>query len=593
MHVQGVPVGDRAFVGAEVGRLVLRAEKKVRLVRDVLACTEYRHHLHTANVYCFAPLLDYLLRCCFPDDVRQPLVRFDSVLKSTAQLALGLQLDDPLVLERSWLPPRRGGLLLRQRGGPEAFLPEAAFWGGAAQALPLFADCRGDGGELVRAGFLPELEGVVGVGSFAGACAAPWRRSLQAGGGLGAALRAAWVRLQQQAHVAEVDEYAGVLAAAAEAAPYTERHLQRVLTKEVEDYRQQRLQSRLDALHVHDRRRESFRAVKDGAPGAWVTAWPGAGCRLSNDQLSVWAAWYVGEGPSLLKPFLGRRLRKVGSPKVWGVVDEHGVGVTCSKVDAALKTCHDRVKFFLAAEARKARMGVVVVEVFGAFTRAFREADLRRADSFLGTRARDKHGIVPDLQLGVPFYDVKGIRSDSTHSNYNGAAVTGVAKKEERWRVEVQRRAVDLDAECFGVQPPAVGPWQRALQAAGGVRPLVFGQYGEFGSGLQTLLDELALAGAAEAAERYLLESSAAAAAVQKRLLRQRLVCCVAQAQADVLLSRLHLCLPGWRAAEGRRRRAEQQFDWQEAARARGLEWDARGSDSSDFDEPQGAHRHH
>ena len=107
------------------------------------------------------------------------------------------------------------------------------------------------------------------------------------------------------------------------------------------------------------------------------------------------------------------------------------------------------------------------------------------------------------------------------------------------------------------------------------------------------LLDELALAGAAEAAERYLLESSVAAAAVQKRLLRQRLVCCVAQAQADVLLSRLHLCLPGWRAAEGRRRRAEQQFEWQEAARARGLEWDARGTDSSDFDEPQGAHRHH
>ena len=65
------------------------------------------------------------------------------------------------------------------------------------------------------------------------------------------------------------------------------------------------------------------------------------------------------------------------------------------------------------------------------------------------------------------------------------------------------------------------------------------------------------------------------------------------KAQADVLLSRLHLCLPGWRAAEGRRRRAEQQFDWQEAARARGLEWDGRGTDSADFDEPQGAHRHH
>ena len=67
----------------------------------------------------------------------------------------------------------------------------------------------------------------------------------------------------------------------------------------------------------------------------------------------------------------------------------------------------------------------------------------------------------------------------------------------------------------------------------------------------------------------------------------------MAQAQADVLLSRLHLCLPGWRAAAGRRRRAEQQFDWQEAARARGLAWDGRGTDSADFDEPQGAHRHH
>ena len=45
--------------------------------------------------------------------------------------------------------------------------------------------------------------------------------------------------------------------------------------------------------------------------------------------------------------------------------------------------------------------------------------------------------------------------------------------------------------------------------------------------------------------------------------------------------------------AEGRRRSAEQRFAWQEAARARGLAWDERGADSSDFDEPQGAHRHH
>ena len=95
--------------------------------------------------------------------------------------------------------------------------------------------------------------------------------------------------------------------------------------------------------------------------------------------------------------------------------------------------------------------------------------------------------------------------------------------------------------------------------------------------------------GAPQAAEHYLLEDSLAAVGVQKRLLRQKLVCCVAQAQADVLLKRLHYCLPGWGAAAERRRRAE-RGEWQEAARARGLAWDERGTDSSEFEEPRGAH---
>ena len=151
------------FVGGEVRRLVCVAEKKVSLVRDVLVHSPYRHHLHTANVYCFTPLLDHLLRCSFPDDVIGPFKRFDGVIKATAQLALGLQLDDPLLRERSWLPPRRGGLLLRERGGPRAFLPHVAFWGGAARALPSFVDLRNDAGALTQVGFLPELTAFVGA----------------------------------------------------------------------------------------------------------------------------------------------------------------------------------------------------------------------------------------------------------------------------------------------------------------------------------------------------------------------------------------------------------------------------------------------
>ena len=39
----------------------------------------------------------------------------------------------------------------------------------------------------------------------------------------------------------------------------------------------------------------------------------------------------------------------------------------------------------------------------------------------------------------------------------------------------------------------------------------------------------------------------------QKRLLRQRVNCCVARAQAGVLLRRLKFALPGWTEAESRR----------------------------------------
>ena len=124
----------------------------------------------------------------------EPLVRFDAVIKSTAQLALGLQLDDPLVVERSWLPPRRGGLLLRQRGGPEAFLPEAAFWGGAAQALPLFAGGGGGGAEAAAAPAARVLCGS-GAGRRAALAPTPLSPGLASGGGSsaegGAAVRLA------------------------------------------------------------------------------------------------------------------------------------------------------------------------------------------------------------------------------------------------------------------------------------------------------------------------------------------------------------------------------------------------------------------
>jgi hypothetical protein len=55
------------------------------------------------------------------------------------------------------------------------------------------------------------------------------------------------------------------------------------------------------------------------------------------------------------------------------------------------------------------------------------------------------------------------MRSDRSHSNYNGAqAVTGVEKTSDKRGIkipiEIQKQAVDLDEKMSGVTAPAVGP---------------------------------------------------------------------------------------------------------------------------------------
>ena len=153
-----------------------------------------------------------------------------------------------------------------------------------------------------------------------------------------------------------------------------------------------------------------------------------------------------------------------------------------------------------------------------------------------------------------------------SHSNYNGAQVTGVEKREIKTPMEIQKQAVDLDEKMSGVAAPAVGPWQRQLNELGGVKPLAFGQYGELGPGFEQLLDQLAEEGADEAAKRYLIPNRVVAKGVQLRLLRQRVVMTAQKAQADVLLHRLHYALPGWDAAAERR---DAQGEFRSAAQAR------------------------
>ena len=66
----------------------------------------------------------------------------------------------------------------------------------------------------------------------------------------------------------------------------------------------------------------------------------------------------------------------------------------------------------------------------GAKRRIYWKVDVQKLEDFLQTRAGEKQGIIPDLLFDdVEFFELKGIRSDGSHSNYNGAAVTGVEKR--------------------------------------------------------------------------------------------------------------------------------------------------------------------
>jgi hypothetical protein len=68
-------------------------------------------------------------------------VRFKHPHHGGAGARLGaVDLEGVARLQRARLPPEKTGLLLQQRGGLVAFLPHAAFWGGAARALPSFAN---------------------------------------------------------------------------------------------------------------------------------------------------------------------------------------------------------------------------------------------------------------------------------------------------------------------------------------------------------------------------------------------------------------------------------------------------------------------
>jgi hypothetical protein len=111
-------------------------------------------------------------------------------------------------------------------------------------------------------------------------------------------------------------------------------------------------------------------------------------------------------------------------------------------------------------------MHPVELEIFGVFTREMREDVAKRMEK--RHCKGETQGIIPDILIGTDLYELKGIRSDASHSNYNGAQVAGVEKREKKIPIEIAKQAVlGLDKGVFGIGEPTTGPWQRKLRTEG------------------------------------------------------------------------------------------------------------------------------
>jgi hypothetical protein len=94
------------------------------------------------------------------------------------------------------------------------------------------------------------------------------------------------------------------------------------------------------------------------------------------------------------------------------------------------------------------------------------------------------------LQIDDPHYELKGIRVDSSNTNYNGGLrstgfSTGVAKKELNIVKLMMEKTARLDRDTFAGVDGAHGPWQQRLAEIGGIKPLACGQFGEMVPGLE------------------------------------------------------------------------------------------------------------
>ena len=507
-------------------------------------------------------------------------------LVETSALASFDEDDTGRALRRFHLPAKYKGGLARQRAG---WLRNAAFIGGAMQALPRWMPKRDEAGGVVTAGFMPRLAEAVGMapGIFDDDMASPFV-ALTTGAAcrLGEELRAAWTELQTEAGITAEEKQradAGgggerVLANTPETMTHpVHRHVQRMLTKEVEEKKGKELLRESRAASPRGFSESAIESV-DRFSGSFLSFWTNDTTRLLQPTFTLAYTRYFGMPAPIVRGHIGRQIfRSSGEPARAGGRrhNEHDVFVDRWAARLEATTCDDGYTHQHTAFQRTtaqwirwaggqvslemenlfvSAMAPEVVEVWRADDRAAEEhvhatLALRsgvedRRGELEATRARTraahdncraKRGVVVDLGAsfdGRPLclYEVKTLHYSDAYTTPNATSgrygvrhrqphASAVDYRAKLVPVERERDADRLDSALHPHRSErGEGPVRRRLRELGGVKAIVVGAFAEHSADVHELVDELAAAGAHKAAQKYLMPAHRAKGATKALL---------------------------------------------------------------------------
>ena len=380
MVVAGVPIGDEEFVANFLDDKVSGALSKMNTVVDKL------RDAHLQSLFCaarlgLAPLIDHLLQHCSPRQTARAAATFDEALLDVVRLCIpGLRAREGVTVSRVRMPPRHFGLGFRSR----VTLAPICFASCVCRVLPRMLDSSDLQGAH-KAGFLPQLAPLLGVGSFDAGVRLRFAHFLGASSSLGNDFQTAWDDLRAQ--LPPDPEGLLALEAAAGGGADTD-HLQRRLTSELERHWAQVLDVACRGLPAEDVRRSAWMNL-DTFSTVWVSCWPHKDAYLSNEEFVEVATRYMGLPSPSCEISAGEPIGNTRS-----VLDRFGMRLSTATLPGdGWRVQHDSILWRLVEDCRE--MGVPVQpEVYGLFASCLPQP---AAQQFRDLPVRQRQGLVPDL----------------------------------------------------------------------------------------------------------------------------------------------------------------------------------------------------